>query len=438
MALGGGTFLTQNKILPGAYVNFVSVAQASATLSDRGVATLPLELDWGPEGEVFTVELAEFMKESQQIFGYAYTAAGLSPLREVFKHAKAVHIFRLNSGGVKAANTWAEAKYPGVRGNALRVVIANNENTSEAKPLYDVFTYLEEVLVDKQEGVGSIAELKDSAYLSWKPSAALALTAGAPLSDGENGAVADAAYQDYLDKIESYSYNAMGCLSTNETVKALFAAYNRRMRDEVGKKCQVVLFNHLADYEGVISVKNGLAEAKSSPALVPWVVGVAAGCAVNKSATNMAYDGEYAVDTKYTQTQLEEGIREGSWLFHQVDEKTVVLQDINSFVSVTDDKSADFAGNQTVRVLDQVANDIAALFGRKYLGKVPNDQAGRISLWNDIVKHHQELESIRAIENFSPDNVTVAKGESKRAVVVTDYITPVNAMEQLYMTVYVE
>ena len=28
MALGGGTFLTQNKVLPGAYMNFVSVAKA--------------------------------------------------------------------------------------------------------------------------------------------------------------------------------------------------------------------------------------------------------------------------------------------------------------------------------------------------------------------------------------------------------------------------
>lgn len=389
MALGGGTFLTQNKVLPGAYVNFVSVAQASAALSDRGVATLPLPLDWGPEGQVFTVELAEFMKDSQKVFGYAYTAEELRPLREVFKHAKQVHCFRLNQDGAKAANDFAEAKYPGSRGNSLRVIIANNENTSEDKPLYDVSTYLDAVLVDKQEAVAAASDLQPNDYLDWKSEAVLAVTAGANLTGGENGAVADAAYQTYLDKIEAYAYNAMGCPSTNKTVKELFAAYNRRMRDEVGKKCQVVLFDCLADYEGVISVKNGLAEDKASPALVPWVVGVAAGTEVNKSATNMAYDGEYAVDTDYTQTQLEEGIREGSWLFHTVDDKTKVLQDINSFTSVTDEKSADFASNQTVRVLDQVANDIAALFGKKYLGKVPNDEAGRISLWNDIVKHHR-------------------------------------------------
>ena len=115
----------------------------------------------------------------------------------------------------------------------------------------------------------------------------------------------------------------------------------------------------------------------------------------------------------------------------------VVLEDISTFVSITDEKSGDFSSNQTIRVLDQIANDIAVLFGKKYIGKVPNDAAGRISLWNDIVKHHQQLQSIRAIENFSGDDVTVEQGDTKKAVVVTDQITPVNAMAQLYMTVYV-
>lgn len=46
MAFGGGTWITQNKVLPGAYINVVSAGIASAALSDRGIATMPLELDW--------------------------------------------------------------------------------------------------------------------------------------------------------------------------------------------------------------------------------------------------------------------------------------------------------------------------------------------------------------------------------------------------------
>ena len=71
------------------------------------------------------------------------------------------------------------------------------------------------------------------------------------------------------------------------------------------------------------------------------------------------------------------------------------------------------------------------------MGTVPNDNAGRLSLWADIVKHHQQLNDIRALENFSDTDVTVAQGDSKKSVVVTDAVTVVNAMDKLYMTVTV-
>ena len=61
--------MTQDKILPGTYINFISVASASSVLSDRGIATMPLELDWGKEGEVFEVSNEDFQKNSQKIFG---------------------------------------------------------------------------------------------------------------------------------------------------------------------------------------------------------------------------------------------------------------------------------------------------------------------------------------------------------------------------------
>ena len=438
MALGGGTFLTQNKILPGAYINFISVASASATLSDRGIATIPLEMNWGPEGEVITVELGDFQKNSQKIFGYAYTADELKPMREIFLHAKKVHFFRLNASGTKATCTYATAKYPGTRGNDLRIVIEANENSQPEALLYDVSTFLGTLQVDQQKAISQMSDLKNNDYVDFKTGASLGLTASTPLTSGANGTVEDATYQTYLDKMEAYTFNAMGCLSTNPTITALFASFCKRMRDDVGKKFQVVCFRNLADYEGVVSVKNGLVGDTENPALIPWATGVVAGTAVNKSATNMDYDGEYAVDTDYTQSELEAGITEGSFMFHLVDDNVVVLEDINTFTSITDEKSSDFSSNQTIRVLDQIANDIAVLFGTKYIGKVPNDASGRISLWNDIVKHHQELQNIRAIENFNPDNVTVAQGDTKKAVVVADYVTPVNAMAQLYMTVYVQ
>ena len=74
---------------------------------------------------------------------------------------------------------------------------------------------------------------------------------------------------------------------------------------------------------------------------------------------------------------------------------------------------------------------------RSYLGVVPNDASGRISLWSDIVKYHQQLQEIRAIEDFTDKDVTVSQGNTKKSVVVGNAVTVVNAMDKLYMTVTV-
>lgn len=434
MALGGGTFTVQNKVLPGAYINFVSLATATATLSDRGYATMPLELDWGIEGEVFEVTNADFQKNSMKIFGYDYTSEKLKGLRDLFKNITTLFAYRLNGDGVKASNTFATAKYAGTRGNDIKIQVQVNVDDDS---LFDVNTYLGTVMVDSQT-VAKAADLVANDYVTFKSSAELSSTAGTPLEGGTNGNVTGTNHQAYLDKIESYSFNAMGVVTTENTIKSLYDAFCKRMRDEVGAKFQVILYNKASDYEGVINVKNKTSDEEWSEAsLVYWVTGISAGCAVNKSNLNKVYDGEFAVNVDYTQTQLTKAIQAGEFTLHQVGDDIRVLEDINSLVTETETKAYIFKDNQTIRVIDQIANDIAVLFNTKYLGAVPNDEAGRISLWADIVKHHEQLQDIRAIENFTDEDVKVSQGDTKKAVVVQDAVTVVNAMAKLYMTVTV-
>lgn len=434
MALGGGTFTVQNKVLPGAYINFVSLATATATLSDRGYATMPLELDWGIEGEVFEVTNADFQKNSMKIFGYDYTSEKLKGLRDLFKNITTLFAYRLNGDGVKASNTFATAKYAGTRGNDIKIQVQVNVDDDS---LFDVNTYLGTVMVDSQT-VAKAADLVANDYVTFKSSAELSSTAGTPLEGGTNSEVTGTNHQAYLDKIESYSFNAMGVVTTENTIKSLYDAFCKRMRDEVGAKFQVILYNKASDYEGVINVKNKTSdEGWSEASLVYWVTGISAGCAVNKSNLNKVYDGEFAINVDYTQTQLTKAIQAGEFTLHQVGDDIRVLEDINSLVTETETKAYIFKDNQTIRVIDQIANDIAVLFNTKYLGAVPNDEAGRISLWADIVKHHEQLQDIRAIENFTDEDVKVSQGDTKKAVVVQDAVTVVNAMAKLYMTVTV-
>lgn len=434
MALGGGSFITQNKVLPGAYINFVSVASASATLSDRGVVTMPLELDWGVEGQIFEVTVGDFQKNSMQFFGYPYTHDKMKGLRDLFKYAKTLYAYKLNTGGTKAACNFATAKYPGIRGNALKIVIQANVDDSS---MFDCYTYMDTSAVDMQT-VSAAADLKDNDYVTFKKDANLLVTASTPLTGGTTGTVSGSAYQDYLDKIESYRFNTMGVVTTEKTVKGLMASFVKRMRDDVGVKFQLVLHDYQsADYMGVISVKNEALDGASKADLVYWVTGAQAGCAVNKSLQNKQYDGEYTVGVDYNQSDLTKSIQSGEFTFHNVNGDVRILDDINTKVTVSDTEGAIFCDNQTIRVIDQIGNDIAVLFATKYLGSVPNDEAGRLSLWSDIVKHHQQLLTIRAIEGFEDGDVVVSQGDSKKAVAVQDAVTVVNAMGKLYMTTVV-
>ncbi len=436
MALGGGTFLVQNKELPGAYINFVSKTSASAALSERGIATMPLELDWGVPGEIFEVTDEDFRKKSVELFGYEYTDDRLKGLRDLFLNARTLYGYRLNGGGRKAGNDLAEALYPGVRGNDLKIVV---QVCADDESLFEVKTLLGTDVVDEQT-VSKADELADNKFVRWKPGITLEAVAAVPMAGGENGTVSGTDHQVYLDKAESYTFNTMGVVVTDDTTKSLYAAYNKRLRDEMGVKFQLVLYDHAkADYMGVISVNNKvLDEGWSEAGLVYWVTGASAGCAVNKSNQNKKYNGEFTVDTPYTQSQLKAAVRDGKFTFHLVGTEVRVLEDINTMVTVSDTLGDVFKDNQTVRVIDQIGNDIAVLFNTKYLGVVPNDAAGRISLWSDIVAHHRQMAQISAIEDFSDSDVSVEQGGSRKSVVVTDRITVVNAMGKLYMTVTVQ
>ncbi|MDB2848451.1 phage tail protein [Clostridioides difficile] len=435
MALGGGTFITQNKILPGAYINFISAKRATSSLSDRGIVAMPIELDWGIDEEVFTVTSDDFEKYATKHFGYDYTHEKLKGLRDLFKNIRLGYFYKLNKG-VKASCTIAIAKYSGIRGNDLKVIVTTNidDNTK-----FDVITLLDNKKVDTQIAK-VITDLEDNDYVNWKKDATLEASAGLVFTGGANGeAVTGAEYQAFLDKIESYSFNALGCLATTTEIKSLFVEFTKRMRDKVGAKFQTVLYKKSdADYEGVVSVENkikdtGLLESS----LIYWTTGAIAGCDINKSNTNKRYDGEFDVDVNYTQIHLEEALKTGKFIFHKVGDEVHVLEDINTFVSFTDEKNDDFSSNQSVRVLDQIANDIATLFNTKYLGEVPNDKSGRISFWNDVVKHHEQLQNMRAIEDFKADDVSVEPGSDKKTVVVSDAVKVISAMSKLYMTVSV-
>ena len=430
MALGGGTFISQNKKLPGSYINFASAQNASSSIGERGIAAMAIEMDWGKDGEIIEVTSQNFAKDSLKIFGYDYSHEKLKGLRDLFKNVKKAYFYRLNTGN-KATTDIATAKYSGTRGNDIRIVVAKNIDDDTK---YDVITYLGTKEVDKQT-VKEVSELLDNDYVTFSMET-LEVTAGKSLEGGTNGDVSGEAHQNFLDKLESYQVNAIGCTVKDESTSNLYVQYAKRLRDEQGIKFQVVVFNNAANYEGVVNIKNTTVEDES--ALVYWVTGVIAGCEINKSNTNKTYDGEYTINADYTQAQLEASIDNGEFVLHKVGDEIRVLVDINSLVDTTIEKGEEFKSNQTIRVLDQIASDVASVFNSKYLGKIANNEAGRTSLWSDIIALFKDYQTLQAIENFEDADISVEIGNDKKSVTINTNVQVINAMEKLYMTVVVE
>ena len=240
---------------------------------------------------------------------------------------------------------------------------------------------------------------------------------------------------DALDALEAYEFNVIAAYTDVSDDVSSYITRVKSWRETLGKNCQAVVYDQASpEHEGIINVVSTVLD-DSAPeyALVAWVAGAEAGCPINATCDNVTYDGEYEVDGVKSQSELENCLKNGQFVFHNVYGEVRVLQDINSLTKFTETKTEDFKYNQVIRVLDQIVNDIAKLFNTRYLGKVANNKSGRDGLWGDIVKHHKELETLQAIENFDSSLLKVEQGTTKRSVHVIDAVTVNGAMSHLYL-----
>ncbi|AJA42665.1 xkdK-like tail sheath protein (endogenous virus) [Clostridium phage phiCT9441A] len=431
--MAGGTWEKQNKIRPGAYINFKSKKREESILGERGIVTMPLSLPWGSEKEVITIHADD---DLSKVIGINITDDSALLIREVFKKAKTLLLYRLNEG-TKATATLEgltiNAKYSGTKGNNITIVIQNNiDDTSQ----FEVTTIFEGNKVDKQL-VKNIGELKPNDYVEFKGTGELKASAGVPLKGGTDGTVINKDYIDYL-----YDFNTMGITSKDESVKAIVTTFIKRQRERESKKVQAVLENYPeADHEGILSVKNGVTLPSgviSADQAVAFVAGATAGANVNKSNTYAVYDGAIDVDKRYTNREIEDALKNGEIVFTISNGKVVIEQDINTFKSFSKDKGKEFSKNRVIRTLDSINNDIKLLWERSYIGNGDNNTDGRNLFKKDIIKYLETLQGMNAVENVTPEDVQIEQGQDKDSVVAIVGVQPIDAMEKLYMAVEVE
>lgn len=434
----GGTFTTQNKVRPGVYVNFNSEPQAVGTLGERGIVTMALPLSWGGLKTVLTLQAGE---DTTKKLGYAITDVQMLLIREALKRAKTLLLYRLNTGTaatVTSTTFTVTAKYSGVRGNDIAVTSQVNIDN----PLkYDVKTFVAMVEVDSQT-VATLAELVSNDWVVFSGTV-LIVTAGLTLAGGTDGVVVNADHTDYLAAIELHDFQTMALVSTDASLKPIYAAFVLRLRDTEGKKIQVVMENYpSANYEGVISVKNGVilldATVLTAAQATAWVAGATAGAGINQSLTYQAYDDAVDVGTRYTNSQIEAAITAGEFVFTPINGRVLVEYDINTLTSFTPTKGKAFSKNRVIRVLDGINNDLVRIFAAFYIGKVDNNVNGRNLFKNESINYLNTLQNISAIQNFnSQTDITVQAGTTTDGVYIETSVQPVDSAEKIYLKVTV-
>lgn len=426
MAWGGGIYTVQNKILPGAYFKFESEAGTNNVFSDRGTVALVELLSWGPSG-ITTLTRSDFIKNSEKILGYEYTHEKMKSFRELFYGAEKVILYRLGSG-VQASNANAQAIYAGVRGNDLSIAIAAKESQ------FVVTTKLKGVVVDEQI-VGAADELVANDWVTFTATELRATSEDTPLTGGTNGTALAKDHQNALSILESYSFDVLVCTSSDELIRKLYEEWTKYAIGELGKYHQLVVHKDTTvNNKYVVSVHNTVKDAGAPAyALVYYVAGIEAACAVNKDLTAHDYMGEYMIDGDISQAELVTLEKQGQLVFHRVDNQFTILNDLNTFKNWADDTEANFRYNQVIRVLNQRANDVQKLFTKYYLGKAGIDAAARMLFKNDLVSNMEKgLLRVGAVMDYVSDDTIVERGEQSRSYYVRERIKPNMAVTHLY------
>ncbi len=310
--MAGGTFKSQNKIRPGAYINFKAVAKPLSSLGTRGVMTMPVAMSWG---DTITELLSADLLDGKSLAKIGYTAFDEEAqiFREALKNTYKAIIYRLDTGGTKATATilasgtdgtisadslTATAKYAGIIGNKISIVVIDLDNDAGE---FEVVTLFDGVEKDRQVAK-KVEDLDENDWVKFSGTGDLIANAGTTLASGTNGTISAGTYADYLNAMKSYKWNTMaipqGEEEANGIVKSNIVTYITNMRENLGKKVQAVMFNVAADYEGIISTSQGyktVDETISPEVFVAYVAGLTAGSDVDTSNTYHAINGAISI-----------------------------------------------------------------------------------------------------------------------------------------------
>lgn len=445
--MAGGKFdKLAGKVRPGTYMNFESTRSDTVGTSERGTAIIPLlKPSYGPAGSY--IELTNAGPDA------AYAKLGYSVydsdpnrqmllIREAFKNASKVLVY-IPKEGTKAVaknelepNLTATAKHGGTRGNALTVTVAANPVGG-----FDVTVSLAGNTVAYYEGLSTVDDLiaQDCEYVTFTGSGALAAIAAMNLTGGTDATAKNDDLTTFMDTWEKVKFNTVAMPVTDSSMKAAIKTKIKYLRESMGRGVQAVVPDFPADYEGIISIKNGYAiddDKLSAAEATAWVAGASAGASYVESLTYDAVDGATDLVDALTHEEYVDAINKGHFAFSISEENKVIVEyDINSLTSFKQPKDETYRKNRVVRVMDTFQESIQLNFPPN---KYANDSDGwdiMEGVGKSILKQFAEAGAITDVD-YDNDFLVDRDASYGDKTYFNVNLKPVDSAEKLFFTTH--
>lgn len=460
--MAGGQFTDYNKKLPGLYIRYKTVGGLTATVGERGVVAIAKRLNWGTPGQFMEINNLDKVAE---MTGQALTSDEMLFVREMTRGsdltsgASKILLWRLEEQNstkaqVKIGNLTAIAKDPGSVGNKLKIIVApvpESKNADEDEFYqWKVDTVLNNEIVatetvgtwagskDGTEAFGTIADLKGNQYVTFTGTGAFEANVGASLTGGQDSGVTPTAHTNFLSALGKKHFNVVIYDGNDMVLKSTYVAFVKRLCQEEGRYCVAVMSNYTnADSEYVISVNNGVV-LETGETLTPeqttwWVGGASAGANYNESLTYHQHPAAVDVATEYDNTDLGDLKEKGNFLFFKHDNKVLVVSDVNTHTSITEDKGKALQKNRVVRTLMQICNDLYTGYVNSYIGKVNVNPNGIRLVKGYAINYLNQIQSNEGIKNFDGQADVTVKEYEIDSMVMGLYLQPVDSLEKLYI-----
>ena len=466
--MASGTYVAYDKKQPGVYFDRRIEKQEVINRAPEGIVLYPASFQWGERDTI--IELNS-LQDCFKKLGYKSTDPEMRPIVEMFRGsnrtqgANKIYVIIPNVEGQTKANTYLDAgsveiqaQCYGTLGNHIVITVIPDLDTpyddGGSTPAYavkTVQTIVDGIVVDSQTYGSYIdethyvpakyGELKDNEFVKFivdgSEDAAIGDYSGVHLEGGYSPEPTDVEMVSFIPKLENTFFQVMCYDGESNAVKSAYENFIKRLYDDKGYFCQLVVSDFTADFEGTTVIENGLKLSDGTTLdekkVTWWYSGCSAGAKPNQSLTHIQHPLAIDVTKEYTNDEKNAFIDEGKIVFVKEFNIPVLMKDINSLHTFTEYKKESLKSNKLLRTINYICNYCNYQYNLYYIGDIPQNDNGRNLVKGNVLGLLRVMEADQAIQNVKESDVEVYPIEvDNEAIEIICGIEGVGALEKIY------